>query len=217
MSKLPRVKTRGFLEFKQSLSATADNFIYGLKPVVLRWKNKRDCMSIGEAMEKKATCIQVSTLIIVVLSWFAIPWMTEYNRKQAEIGIWQHVAMSDAHRNIATAINGLHAYTTELASRYNCGINDVLSKMTEKELSKANCFVEQMNTELVIMYMIMPNDKYKEIRDAVKLKQDINLIEYRNNLLVAMRKSQVPDATYVTNEDIRSFDYLKKPIKKATD
>ncbi len=168
-------------------------------------------------MEKKTTAIQWVTLVFIAISWVAIPWYTEYKRKQAEIGIWQHTAMSDAHRNIATAINGLHAYTTELASRYNCDIKDVLSKITEKELIRANCFVEQMNTELAIMYMIMSNDKYKEIRDAVKLKQNINLIKYLKNLLVAMRKSQIPDANFVTHEDIRFIEYLKKPIKKATD
>ncbi len=174
---------------------------------------------MGDRITKAAstTCImQVITIVVVLLSWYVVPLVTESRRKQAEIGIWQHTAMSDAHRNIATAITGLHAYTTELASRYNCDIKDVLSKMTEKELNRANCFVEQMNTELAIMYMIMPNDKYKEIRGTVKLKQTINLIEYRNNLLVAMRKAQVPDANHVTHEDIRSFDYLEKPSEKTT-
>jgi hypothetical protein len=122
--------------------------------------------------------VQVITILVVVISWFVVPFFTERQRKQAEIGIWQHTAMSDAHRNIATAMTGLHAYTTELASSYNCDIKDVLNKMNEKELNRTNRFLEQMNTELAIMYMIMPNDK--------------------------------------THEDIRSFDYLKKPSEKTT-
>lgn len=167
-------------------------------------------------MEKKTNAIQWITLIAVVISWVAIPLITESNRKKTEIRIWQHTAMSDAYRNIATAINGLHTYSTELASRYNCKIKDVLSEMSEEEINRTNRFLEQMNIELAIMYMVMPNDDYKEIRGAVELKQSINLVTYRNNLLVAMRKSQIPDATHVTHEDIRSFDYLKKPIKNVT-
>lgn len=167
------------------------------------------------SMEKKTTPIQWLTLALVIISWVAIPWITESRRKEAEIGIWQHTAMSGAHRNIATAINGLHAYTAKLASCYNCEIKDVLSKMSEEEINEANRFMEQMNIELAIMYMIMPNDDYKEIRDTVELKQSINLITYHKNLLVAMRKSQIPDATHVTHGDIRSFEYLKKPNKKS--
>lgn len=160
-------------------------------------------------MEKKTTIIQWITLGLVVISWWVIPMFTEYKRKQAEIGILQHTAMSDAHRNLATALNGLQAYTTELASKHDCNFTDLLGKMSDEEFKTANRFVLQTNTELSIMYMIMTEDKYKEIRDAVKPGQDINLIEHRNNLLVAMRKSQVPDTNYIKHEDIKSFDYLR--------
>ena len=132
----------------------------------------------------------------------------EYKRKQAEIGIWRHTAMSDAHRNLATAINELHKYTTELASQYDCNVKDVLDKMSTKEFETANRFVLKTNTELAIMYMIMPDDKYKTIRDVIEPKQKINLIKCRDNLLVAMRQSQFPDTNFDSN-DIRSFGYLR--------
>ena len=160
--------------------------------------------------------VQVITIGVVLASWYFVPLFTERRRKEAEVGIWQHTAMSDAHRNLATALNGLHAYTTKLASHYNCDVGDVLDKISEEEFNIANSFVLQTNTELAIMYMIMPDDKYKEIRDAVKPGQNINLIEHCKNLLVAMRKSQVSDTNSVKHDDIKSFKYLEKPSKKTT-
>lgn len=160
-------------------------------------------------MENKTTTVQWITLILVVISWLVIPHITEYKRKQAEIEIWRHTAMSDAHRNLATAFIELHTYTTELASLRKCKVEDVLSEMSKEEFNKANGYVQQMNTALAIMYMIMPNDKYEAIYNAIKPGQKINLIEQNKNLLVAMRKSQVPDAKFVKPEDIRSFDYLR--------
>ena len=160
-------------------------------------------------MEKKINIIQWITLGLVIISWLVIPMVTEYKRKQAEIGIWRHTAMSDAHRNLATAINELHKYTTELASKYHCDVNDVLGEMSDEELNTANRFVLQTNTELAIMYMLMLDNKYKMIRDAIKPKQKINLIKCRNDLLVAMRQSQFPDTNFDSN-DIRSFEYLRR-------
>jgi len=172
----------------------------------------------GVIMENKRTFIvQIVTLFLVIISWFVIPCITENKRKQAEIEIWQHTAMSDAHRNLATAFIELQAYTTKLASLRKCNVKDVLSEMSKEEFNTANSFVRQMNTALAIMYMIMTNDKYEAIHYAIKPGQEINLIEQNKKLLAAMRKSQVPDANFVKPEDIRSFDYLKKPIKKATD
>lgn len=159
-------------------------------------------------MENKTTIIQWITLGLVAISWFAIPELTERKRKEAEIGIWRHTAMSDAHRNLATAINELQKYTTELASTYDCEVKDVLGKMSEEESNTANRSVLKINTELAIMYMIMQDDKYTTIRDAIEPNQKINLIKCRNDLLVAMRQSQFPDTNFDSN-DIRSFSYLK--------
>jgi len=172
--------------------------------------------TIDEQVGKKTTSVEWITLILVLISWFVIPSFTENKRKEAEIEIWQHTAMSDAHRNLATAFNELQAYTTELASKPDCNFTDLLGKMSDEEFKTANRFVQQMNTALAIMYMIMPNDKYAAIHSAIKPGQKINLIEQNKNLLIAMRKSQVPDAKYITQEDIRSFDYLKKPSEETT-
>ena len=158
-------------------------------------------------MEKKTTIIQWLTLFLVAISWVAIPIITEHLRKEAEIRIWQHTAMSDAHRNLAIAINELHKYTTELASKYGCKVEDVLVNMSEEEFNTANRFVLKINTELAIMYMIMPDDKYKMIRNAIKLNQSVNLVKCRNDLLAAMRQSQFVD-THFDSNDIRTFKYL---------
>ena len=152
--------------------------------------------------------VQVITIGVVLASWYFVPLFTEHRRKEAEVGIWQHTAMSDAHRNLATALYELHTYSTELALQYDCNVKDVLDKMSTKEFKTANRFVLQINTELAIMYMIMPDDKYKAIRDTIKFKQDINLIEQSKNLLVAMRQAQFPDTNFGSN-DIRSFDHLR--------
>ena len=93
----------------------------------------------------------------------------------------------------------------------------VWREMSEEELDTANSYILDINAELAIMYMIMPEEKYKDICDAIKLAQNINLIKCRNNLMVAMRKSQVPDTNFVKHEDIKSFKYLKKPSEKASD
>jgi hypothetical protein len=161
--------------------------------------------------------VQVITIGVVLASWYFVPLFTERQRKEAEVKIWQHTTMSDAHRNLATSLNELHAYTTTLASKYDCDVNDVLGKISEEEFNMANRFILQINTELAIMYMIMPDDKYKTIRDAIKPKQNQNLIELRNNLLIAMRRSQFPDTNFIESNDIRSFDNLKKPSEKTTD
>lgn len=154
---------------------------------------------------------QVITLVAVFASWYFVPLFSEHRRKETELGLWQHTAMSNAHRNLAAAFQGLHAYTTKLASQYNCNVKDVLDKMSTEEIATANDFVLQMNTELAIIYMIMPDDKYKTIYDTIEPGQSLNLIEQSKKLLVAMRQSQFPDTKYNEPENIRSFDALKKP------
>ena len=158
--------------------------------------------------------IQALTITCVFLSWYFVPLFTERQRKEAEVGIWQHTAMSDAHRNLATALYELHLYSIELASKYDCNVKDVLGKMSAEELKTANRFVLQINTELAIMYMVMPDDKYKVVCDAITPKQNINLIEQSKNLLVAMRQSQFPDTNFIKHEDIKPFDFLKNPSEK---
>lgn len=161
--------------------------------------------------------VQVITICVVLASWYFVPLFTERRRKEAEVGIWQHTAMSDAHRNLATALYELHTYSVELASKYDCNVSDVIDKMSEEEFNTANHFVLKVNTELAIMYMIMPDNKYKTVCDKIKPKQAINLIEQSKILLVAMRQSQFPDTNFIEPSDIRSFDYLKKPSERTRD
>ena len=158
--------------------------------------------------------IQVATLILVVLAWHFVPKTTERRRKEAEVELWQHAAMGDAHRNIATILYESEQYFNELISKYKCEVNDLTSKMTDEELNKANHFTQQKNVELAMMYMIMPDDKYKAIRDAIIPNQPITLRTQRGNLLIAMRKSQFPDTQFNKPEDIRLFYISKRPDKE---
>jgi len=166
-------------------------------------------------MLSQTTWPQWITLIIVIISWIAIPWITEYRRKQAEVGIWQHTAMSDAHRNLAKSLYEFEQCLNELISKHNCDASDLPSKMTDKEFNEANRFVQQMNAELAMMYMIMPDNKYKVIQDAIGLEQKTTLRYQRENLLVAMRKSQFPDTAFGELKNIRFFYVLKKPDKET--
>ena len=168
-------------------------------------------------MEDKTSRVHWTTWLTigaVVVSWFIVPLLTEYWRKKAEVGIWQHIAMSDAHRNLATALYEIEQYWNELILEYNCKANDVTSKMTDEELNKANRFVQQLNTELAIMYMVMPDNKYKVIRDAIDPGQT-TLRPQRETLLVAMRKSQFPNTKFNKRENIRLFLAFKRPDKEV--
>ena len=144
-----------------------------------------------------------------------MPLFTERRRKEAEVGIWQHTAMSDAHRNLATSFYEFEQHLNELISKYNCQANDLTSKMTDEEFNEANRLIQQMNAELAMMYMIMPDNKYKVIRDTIAPNQTTTLRNQRENLLVAMRKSQFPDTIFKELGDIRFFHVLKRPDKET--
>ena len=158
--------------------------------------------------------VQAVTILGVVLSWWIVPLVTERRRKEAEIGIWQHTAMSDAHRNLATALYELEQYFNELISLYSCEADDLTSRMTDEERHKANRLVQQMNTELAIMHMVMPDSKYEVIRDRIDPEQPATLRDQRENLLVAMRKAQFPRTEFGELEDIRFFHGFKRPDKE---
>lgn len=159
--------------------------------------------------------IQAVTIVAVFLSWYFVPLYTERRRKEAEVGIWQHIAMSDAHRNLVTALHEIEQYLNELISKYNCEATNVLSKMSDEELNKANRLMRQVNTELAMMYMIMPDNKYKVIRDTIDPEHKKTLREQRESLLAAMRKSQFPETEFYELENIRFFHAFKRPDKEV--
>ena len=165
-------------------------------------------------MGNRTTWIHWATLVLVALGWVAVPFFTEHLRKKSEVGIWQHTAMSDAHRNLATTLYELEQYFDELISQYNCKATDLFSKMSDEELKKANRLNQQINTELAIMYMVMPDKKYKVIRDAIEPGQTM-LREQREKLLAAMRKSQFPDTKFNELKNIRFFYAFKRPDKEV--
>ena len=158
--------------------------------------------------------LRVITIGTVVASWFIVPSLTEYWRKKAELGIWQHIAMSDAHRNLATGLYELEQYFNELGLKYNCTANEVTSNMTDEELNKTNRLVQKTNIELAMMYMIMPDNKYKVVRDAICPGQTM-LRTQREKLLAAMRKSQFPDTRFYEPKHIRFFHIFKRPDKEV--
>ena len=158
--------------------------------------------------------VQGLTIFAVFASWYFVPLFTERKRKEAEVGMWQHTAMSDAHRNLATTFYELEQYWNELGSKYNCKGDDVKCKMIDEELNKANGFLQQINTELAIMYMVMPDNKYKVVRDAID-PWETKLDKQREKLLAAMRKSQFPDTTFYQAEHIRLFHPFKRPQKEV--
>ena len=169
----------------------------------------------GVIMKKMTSCVQGATLVLVVLGWIAVPFFTEHLRKKSEIGMWQYTAMSDAHRNLLTALHEIEQYLNELISKYNCEAIDVFSKMSDEELNKANRLMRQINTELAMMYMIMPDNKYKVIRDTIDPEHKKTLREQRQSLLAAMRKSQFPDTKFNKLENIRFFYAFKRPDKEV--
>ena len=159
--------------------------------------------------------VQGLTIVVVFLSWRFVPLYTERRRKEAEVGIWQHTAMSDAHRNLATTFFELEKYWYELESKYKCKGDDVKCKMADEELNRANGFMQQINTELAIMYMIMPDNKYRIIRDTIDPEQTTTLRNQRENLLAAMRKSQFPETEFGALNNIRFFHAFKRPDREV--
>ncbi len=167
-------------------------------------------------MEKKwMLIIQGLTLFAVVVSWGIVPSCTEQKRREAEIGIWQHSAMSDAHRNVATALGEIQQYVREKTSQYECAADALSSEMTDEELNKLNQLMNKMNAGLRVMYMVMPDNKYQSIQDSIPLRQPTKSTVQLKKLLVAMRKSQFPGTGFSTTDDIRTFDLFERPKKKV--
>ncbi len=168
-----------------------------------------------DTTRERVTWIQTVTLGFVCLSWLIVPWLTERYRKEAEVGIWQHTAMSDAHRNLATALHEIEQYTRESKLKHKCRFDDLTTKMTDEELNKANQLMSKVNTELEIMYMIMPDDLYEVIQDSIPIEQPTKLTVQRKKLLAAMRKSQFPDTRFSEPKNIRTFDLFERPDKQV--
>jgi len=164
-----------------------------------------------ENKENKTSWVQWVTLVCVVFSWLIVPYFTERARKKADVGIWQHTAMSNAHKNLVAALYEFEEYLNELTLKYNCDVNILTFKITNNEFNKANRLIRQANKELAMMYVMMPDDKYQFIQDTIESGQMATLSKHRYDLLITMRKSQFPNTEYDKLENITIFKTLKRP------
>jgi len=175
-----------------------------------------ESQQVNEMMTKKDVImlvLQGITVIIVSLSWYFVPLFTQKRRKEAEVGIWRHTTMSDAHEKLLANFYKTEQYLDELILKYNCDVNDLNSKMNDEELNKLNCFTQEANTYLAMMYIVMPDNKYKAVRDTLIPNQPTTLRGQRENMMLAMRKSQFPDTKFCELKDIRFIHTMKRPGK----
>ena len=151
---------------------------------------------------------QVVTIFVVFLSWRYIPLFTERRRKEAETEIWQHKSMSDSHRNLIVVLHELEQQIEVLMLKYKCNVK--LGKISDEELNNLNNFVTKINTELAMMYTLMPEEKYEVLKDKFTIGKT-TLTDQKENLLVAMRPSQFPTTKFSKREDIIFIRKFKKP------
>lgn len=150
---------------------------------------------------------------LVILSWWIVPWLTERQRKESEVAIWQHTAMSDAHKTLAEKLYLLEITIADMGRKHGIqptsmpAIADVL---TPDEMQQVESIRRSVNVALDTIYTLMPDDEYKHILAEMPTDDKLESASlFRKQILVAMRKAQFPDTEYDSRDKIWEIQTIK--------
>jgi len=79
----------------------------------------------------------------------------------------------------------------------------------QEEFDRYNELLKQLNTQLLGMFLTMPDAEYQNIPRAVPVGEQ-KIRGFKDSLLCEMRKSQFPGTRYSDAKNIRFFYYLEK-------
>ncbi len=142
--------------------------------------------------------ITVSVVIItMVISIFSI-YQTSALKKEVEIKLSQYDSMNILQEDIINTLYEWEEYSKSLKNKEN---------LSTKEEQKNDEFIEKINILYAKMYIMFPDEDYKNIQNTLVIDKKIDSLVLREELLVAMRKAQYPDTEFDNRADIR---FIKK-------
>ena len=143
-------------------------------------------------------------IIIIFLSAFLGSWLGSYFQARREIDFRKYELMTEFQCRTAELFNQAAFLAEPLIKRY--GLDHInKGNIPEEEKAELKSVIKELNNQLSKMYLIMPDDKYGRIIEAIPIGLD-KLGNFRKQVLPQMRKAQFKNTKYTEPNDIRFFN-----------
>lgn len=140
----------------------------------------------------------------VFLSAFLGAGLGSYFQARKETDFRKYELMTEFQCRTAELVNQAAFLADSLVNKY--GLDQVKDgNIPEVELAELKGVIEGLNNQLSKMYLIMPDDKYGRIIEAIPIDDVDKLKNVRSRILIEMRKAQFKKTKYTDPNDIRRF------------
>lgn len=133
--------------------------------------------------------------ILTIISWYKQAAL----KKSIDIKLSQYQSTSKLQDEVITILYEHEDFLDLLKKKYG---DDFLGRISKTEREKINDTMLKINIILAKLFVVSDDESYLQVRDSVPIGK-INIVDLREELLVAMRKAQIKDTRVAKRENIR--------------
>ena len=114
------------------------------------------------------------------------------------------------HKEFCDTFHQCRLTLDELAAKYG-GPDNIASHATPEELKRVNTYLEELNTLLARLFLVLPDDDWRRVQSAIPLEK-LSYNDFMYACIDALRRNAYPDTKLNAKDDIRRFYDLKPDI-----
>lgn len=132
-------------------------------------------------------------------------------KNELRMQLSRHQDMLKLEQEVCETFHDFRLQADELAAEY--GVDNMRERATVQQRKEMNECIAKLNTLLARLFIILPDDEWKRVRDAIPIDKQQTLDECMYASIDAMRRNAFPDTTLNAENDIRRIYEL--PLEGA--
>ena len=155
-----------------------------------------------------------NVVLVVVTSLFAF---------LGSLGGSYYKYVKDREQEKYSNMTDFHYKTAELFNQAECLLGSLIAKydfervqqgnFPTEELECYNMIIRDINSQLMKLFLIMPDESYKNVSEAIAT-EPTELANLRNNVLCELRRFHCPDTKIAIPNSVRFIQYHTKKTEQ---